>query len=182
MTEDLQNHYFVIPISLWIIFSQTKFGILGGKHLKKKNSIGVIKFSKHKRLHFGFQTFGSQMWDAAFAIQAIMSSDLTEEYATTLRKGHNFVKASQVKSNPNHLKRLVTKCTLYIQLKHVLLKVRDNPSGDFEAMYRHISKGAWTFAMQDHGWQVSDCTAEGLKGNNIGHMDLKGPWKFPFQG
>jgi hypothetical protein len=30
-------------------------------------------------------------------------------------------------------------------------------------MYRHISKGAWTFSMQDHGWQVSDCTAEGLK-------------------
>jgi hypothetical protein len=30
-------------------------------------------------------------------------------------------------------------------------------------MYRHISKGAWTFSIQDHGWQVSDCTAEGLK-------------------
>ena len=30
-------------------------------------------------------------------------------------------------------------------------------------MYRHISKGAWTFSMQDQGWQVSDCTAEGLK-------------------
>lgn len=30
-------------------------------------------------------------------------------------------------------------------------------------MYRHTSKGAWTFSMQDHGWQVSDCTAEGLK-------------------
>ncbi|KAF8035112.1 hypothetical protein BT93_C1216 [Corymbia citriodora subsp. variegata] len=82
------------------------------------------------------QTFGCQMWDAAFAIQAIMSSNLTKEYATTLRKAHDFVKASQV---------------------------RDNPSGDFKAMYRHISKGAWTFAMQDHGWQVSDCTAEGLK-------------------
>ena len=30
-------------------------------------------------------------------------------------------------------------------------------------MLRHISKGAWTFSDQDHGWQVSDCTAEGLK-------------------
>ncbi|KAA8535879.1 hypothetical protein F0562_030882 [Nyssa sinensis] len=54
----------------------------------------------------------------------------------TLRKAHDFVKASQV---------------------------RDNPSGNFTEMYRHISKGAWTFSMQDHGWQVSDCTAEGLK-------------------
>ncbi|GMN48261.1 hypothetical protein TIFTF001_017441 [Ficus carica] len=30
-------------------------------------------------------------------------------------------------------------------------------------MYRHISKGSWTFSDQDHEWQVSDCTAEGLK-------------------
>lgn len=42
-------------------------------------------------------------------------------------------------------------------------QVRDNPPGDFSKMYRHTSKGAWTFSMQDHGWQVSDCTAEGLK-------------------
>ncbi|TYJ30100.1 hypothetical protein E1A91_A06G111500v1 [Gossypium mustelinum] len=82
------------------------------------------------------QTFGCQMWDAAFAIQAIMSSDLSEEYGPTLRKAHDFVKASQV---------------------------RENPSGNFSAMYRHISKGSWTFSTQDHGWQVSDCTAEGLK-------------------
>lgn len=44
-----------------------------------------------------------------------------------------------------------------------MFKVRENPSGDFKAMYRHISKGSWTFSMHDHGWQVSDCTAEGLK-------------------
>ncbi|KAL2458182.1 Cycloartenol synthase [Forsythia ovata] len=82
------------------------------------------------------QSFGCQMWDAAFSIQAILSSNLTEEYRTTLMKAHDFVKASQV---------------------------QDNPSGDFSKMYRHTSKGAWTFSMQDHGWQVSDCTAEGLK-------------------
>ncbi|KAL0410335.1 UNVERIFIED_CONTAM: Lupeol synthase [Sesamum latifolium] len=82
------------------------------------------------------QSFGSQMWDASFAIQAILSANLAEEYWQTLRKAHDFVKASQV---------------------------RDNPFGDFHKMYRHISKGAWTFATQDHGWQVSDCTAEALK-------------------
>ncbi|GFP95109.1 beta-amyrin synthase 1 [Phtheirospermum japonicum] len=42
-------------------------------------------------------------------------------------------------------------------------KVKEDPSGDFRSMYRHISKGSWTFSDQDHGWQVSDCTAEGLK-------------------
>ncbi|XP_048329372.2 lupeol synthase [Ziziphus jujuba] len=83
-----------------------------------------------------FQSFGCQMWDAAFAIQAIIACNLNEEYATMLRKAHDFAKASQV---------------------------RDNPAGNFTKMYRHISKGAWTFSMQDHGWQVSDCTAEGLK-------------------
>ena len=43
------------------------------------------------------------------------------------------------------------------------VKVKDNPSGDFKSMYRHISKGSWTFSDQDQGWQVSDCTAQGLK-------------------
>ena len=36
------------------------------------------------------------MWDAAFAIQAILSCNLSEEYGSTLRKAHDFVKASQV--------------------------------------------------------------------------------------
>ncbi|KAG5014602.1 hypothetical protein JHK85_020738 [Glycine max] len=82
------------------------------------------------------QSLGSQLWDATLAIQAIISCDLSEEYGPTLRKAHHFVKASQV---------------------------LENPSGNFKAMHRHISKGAWTFSMQDQGWQVSDCTAEGLK-------------------
>lgn len=43
------------------------------------------------------------------------------------------------------------------------LKLQENPSGDFTKMYRHISRGAWTFSSADHGWQVSDCTAEALQ-------------------
>ncbi|XP_022946791.1 beta-Amyrin Synthase 1-like isoform X2 [Cucurbita moschata] len=42
------------------------------------------------------------------------------------------------------------------------MQVRENPSGDFRNMYRHISKGSWTFSDRDHGWQISDCTAENL--------------------
>ncbi|KAL8139691.1 hypothetical protein V2J09_005712 [Rumex salicifolius] len=82
------------------------------------------------------QGCGSQMWDASLAIQAIISSDLIQEYGETLRKAHDFLKASQI---------------------------REDPSGNFEQMYRHTTKGSWTFSLQDHGWQVSDCTAEGLK-------------------
>ncbi|KNA06390.1 hypothetical protein SOVF_181550 [Spinacia oleracea] len=79
---------------------------------------------------------GCQTWDAAQGFQAIYASGLAHEYATPLKKAHGFLSASQV---------------------------RDNPSGNFKEMYRHISKGAWTFSTPDHGWQVSDCTAEGLK-------------------
>ncbi|KAL0338802.1 UNVERIFIED_CONTAM: Lupeol synthase [Sesamum angustifolium] len=82
------------------------------------------------------QAVGSQTWSASLSTQAILSADLAEEYGPTLRKAHDFVKASQV---------------------------LDNPPGDFHKMYRHICKGAWTFVTRDEGWQVSDCTAEGLK-------------------
>ncbi|KAK6284853.1 hypothetical protein POUND7_003805 [Theobroma cacao] len=82
------------------------------------------------------QSFGSQVWDSSFALQALLASDLTNDIRPTLMKGHDFLKHSQVK---------------------------DNPPGDFKRMFRHISKGSWTFSDQDHGWQVSDCTAESLK-------------------
>ncbi|KAI8555482.1 hypothetical protein RHMOL_Rhmol05G0176200 [Rhododendron molle] len=85
------------------------------------------------------QSFRSQQWDTGFAVQAVLACNLLEESGETLRKGHDFIKNSQVK---------------------------DNPSGDFKKMFRHIIKGSWTFSDQDHGWQVSDCTAEGLKTND----------------
>ncbi|KAL2327285.1 hypothetical protein Fmac_020712 [Flemingia macrophylla] len=82
------------------------------------------------------QSVGSQTWDVLLAIQAIIACNVSEEYGPTLRKAHGFLKASQV---------------------------RKNPSGNFKAMYRHICIGAWTLSMPYQGWQVSDCTAEGLK-------------------
>ncbi|VFQ62931.1 unnamed protein product [Cuscuta campestris] len=82
------------------------------------------------------QSFGSQMWDLSFSVRAILSSNLNQEYWPTLKRAHEFLKASQVISNP---------------------------PGEFqEKYYRHESKGCWTFSTQDHGWQVSDCTAEAL--------------------
>ncbi|XP_010244585.1 PREDICTED: cycloartenol synthase 2 isoform X1 [Nelumbo nucifera] len=79
---------------------------------------------------------GSQLWDTAFAVQAIISSSLIEEYGPTLKKAHEYIKNSQV--------------------------LEDCP-GDLSYWYRHISKGAWPFSTADHGWPISDCTAEGLK-------------------
>ncbi|KAB2007652.1 hypothetical protein ES319_D10G044500v1 [Gossypium barbadense] len=79
---------------------------------------------------------GSQFWDAVLATQAIISSNLTDEYGSTLRKAHEFIKMSQI---------------------------LENPSGDFRSMYRHASKGGWPFSIPDEGWQTSDGIAEALK-------------------
>jgi len=45
----------------------------------------------------------------------------------------------------------------------VTAQVRDDCPGPLVAWYRHISKGAWPFSTRDHGWPISDCSAEGLK-------------------
>ncbi|KAK4588774.1 hypothetical protein RGQ29_019684 [Quercus rubra] len=82
------------------------------------------------------QSFGSQLWDASLTIQALLASDLTNEIGPVLSRGNDFIKISQV---------------------------RDNSSGDFRRMYRHMSKGSWTFSDQDQGLQLSDCTTEALK-------------------
>ncbi|KAL3642846.1 CRISPR-associated protein 1 [Castilleja foliolosa] len=79
---------------------------------------------------------GSQLWDAAFAVQAILSTNLVEEFGQTVRRAHTFIKNSQV---------------------------MDDCPGNLDFWYRHISKGAWPFSTADHGWPISDCTAEGLK-------------------
>ncbi|XP_057764021.1 dammarenediol II synthase-like [Salvia miltiorrhiza] len=82
------------------------------------------------------QSFGSQLWDSTLATQAVIASGMVEEYGDCLKKAHFYIKESQVK---------------------------ENPKGDFMAMYRHFTKGSWTFSDQDQGWVVSDCTAEALK-------------------
>nr|XP_051192225.1 cycloartenol synthase-like isoform X2 [Lolium perenne] len=84
---------------------------------------------------------GSQLWDTAFTVEAILATELTEEYGSTLKLANDYIKNSQV---------------LY-----------DCP-GDLSYWYRHISKGSWTFSTADQGWPVSDCTALGLKNGNGG--------------
>ncbi|KAJ1690730.1 hypothetical protein LUZ63_014885 [Rhynchospora breviuscula] len=79
---------------------------------------------------------GSQLWDTAFTVQAIYATGLVQEYLPTLCRAHDFINYSQI--------------------------LEDCP-GNFSSWYRHITKGAWTFSTADQGWEVSDCTAEGLK-------------------
>ncbi|XP_065881553.1 cycloartenol synthase 2-like [Euphorbia lathyris] len=79
---------------------------------------------------------GSQLWDVVFAVQAILATNMGEEYSSVLKKSHHFINISQV---------------------------RRNSEGDLRKWYRHIAKGGWPFSTPDNGWPVSDCTAEALK-------------------
>lgn len=106
---------------------------------------------------------GSQLWDTAFAAQAIISTNLIEEYGPTLRKAHTFIKNSQV-----FFTFIVISCIISALVDKKLFsffswKVLEDCPGDLNKWYRHISKGAWPFSTADHGWPISDCTAEGLK-------------------
>ena len=79
---------------------------------------------------------GSQLWDTAFAAQAILSTGLADEFTACLRKAHGYIDASQT---------------------------RENCKPPLKQYYRHISNGAFPFSTRDHGWPISDCSAEGLK-------------------
>ncbi|KAK8543276.1 hypothetical protein V6N12_015836 [Hibiscus sabdariffa] len=83
---------------------------------------------------------GSQLWDVVFSVQAILATNLVDEYGSMLKKAHNFIKNTQVK---------------------------ENSGNSLNSWYRHISKGGWPFSTPDNGWVVSDCTAEGLKAASL---------------
>ncbi|VVB14237.1 unnamed protein product [Arabis nemorensis] len=76
---------------------------------------------------------GSQLWDVALAVQAILATNLVDEYGMMLKRAHNFIKNTQ------------------IRCEHLGL------------WYRHQSKGGWGFSTANNSWPVSDCTAEALK-------------------
>lgn len=83
------------------------------------------------------QICGSQIWDTAFSLQVLLAADDDDEIIrSTLIKGYDFLKKSQV---------------------------TENPPGDHLKMFRHITKGGWNFPDKDQGLPDSDCTAESLE-------------------
>ncbi|KAE8729915.1 Beta-amyrin synthase [Hibiscus syriacus] len=57
-------------------------------------------FPVHPEDGMKMQSFGSQVWDASFFLQALLASNLSDEIGHTIMKGHNFLKNSQVRDNP----------------------------------------------------------------------------------
>lgn len=95
---------------------------------------------------------GSQLWDTSFAVQAILAAPreagLSTRFAGSLAAGHGYIDVAQV---------------------------REDPEG-YQRFYRSRAKGAWNFSTRAQGWQVSDCTAEGLRVDLLcrEHPDLAG--------
>jgi len=78
---------------------------------------------------------GSQLWDTAFWVQAVAESGIGYEFQESLNKARHYLDISQVPADAPNMHKY----------------------------HRHYSKGAWPFSTQDHGWPISDCTAEGIK-------------------
>ena len=78
---------------------------------------------------------GSQLWDTAFATQAILEGGFKKYFPETVERALQFIDDSQVKE-----------------------EVRDH-----KKFFRHDSVGGWPFSTAEHGWPITDCTAEGLK-------------------
>ena len=110
---------------------------------------------------------GSQLWDTAFAVQALVSSGLGPAISSTLQKAHCFIDVSQVSQLHTNVQQTAWgkgggggSCMAMSTALSTLQVTSDVP-GPIGKWYRHVSKGAWPFSSRDHGWPISDCTAEG---------------------
>ncbi len=89
---------------------------------------------------------GSQLWDTAFAVQAITEGRLEREFPAPLEKAYRYLEMTQVREDVPRRKRF----------------------------FRHASAGGWPFSTLDHGWPITDCTAEGVSATlKIHEADLQ---------
>lgn len=77
----------------------------------------------------------SELWDTAFAVQAIIATGEASQHHAMIAKAHRYIESNQV--------------------------LEDTP--DREKYFRDPSRGGWPFSDRAHGWPITDCTAEGLK-------------------
>ncbi|KAJ7091189.1 terpenoid cyclases/protein prenyltransferase alpha-alpha toroid [Mycena epipterygia] len=96
-------------------------------------------------------TNGSQLWDTAFAAQALVETGLAdvEENKVSAMKMLEWLDKAQMQDNPKH----------------------------YHTAYRQASKGAWAFSTKEQGYTLTDCTGEALKAvlylQNRRHDSLK---------
>ncbi len=94
----------------------------------------------------------SELWDTAFAAQALVATGRLEKVRPTLAGAYAFLEKNQIRQDPPQLAR----------------------------HYRHTGKGGWPFSTVEHGWPISDCSAEGLKASLLLEpLGLPGPQVTP---
>ncbi|KAL7540729.1 hypothetical protein ACHAXR_011495 [Thalassiosira sp. AJA248-18] len=92
---------------------------------------------------------GSQCWDTSFAIQSVWECGLLDRFPILSAKVWAYLERTQILSTDTS---------------------QSSPAFHYEScdnrdkFYRHVSKGGWPFSTSAHGWPISDCTGEGLKG------------------
>lgn len=103
--DAFKKHLARIPDYLWIsedgmtmqVIILTHHILVHTKHYHIIISmLGNEIYSLNKCFVNSMQSFGSQEWDAGFAVQALLATNLVEEIEPTLAKGHDFIKKSQV--------------------------------------------------------------------------------------
>jgi len=76
----------------------------------------------------------SELWDTAFAAQAIAATGEAPARRQMVERAHAFIERQQV--------------------------LEDVP--ERERYFRDPSRGGWPFSTRTHGWPITDCTAEGI--------------------
>lgn len=98
---------------------------------------------------------GSQCWDTSFTVQAF--SELEKGIVAYNNKfGEKRTLEEQYAVSP--LRPFYENAYKFIEDTQIRDEVIDR-----EKYFRHVSEGGWPFSTRDHGWPISDCTAEGLK-------------------
>lgn len=59
------------------------------------NKLTIYK-AKFDTITILMQTFGSQTWDTALGLQALMACNIADEVESVLGKGHDYLKKAQV--------------------------------------------------------------------------------------
>jgi lanosterol synthase len=77
---------------------------------------------------------GSQLWDTAFTMRAMLESDLGLLLPNSIEKGGDFIDNMQILAEHE----------------------------THQEFFRHPMIGSWPFSTAEQGWSVADCTSEGL--------------------
>ncbi len=134
--EDQNTHYICIgPVSKLLHTLVWFFANPGGPELRAhcKRLPDYLWHGKEGTKMQGYNS--SELWDTAFAAQAMLAADAPSSHPAAIEGAHRYIESNQV--------------------------LEDVPQPD--RYYRHPSKGGWPFSDREHGWPISDCTAEGLK-------------------